>query len=353
MKKLMFAFFPWLFMSFGYKAMAQDDMMKRKNDNEKREAEEIIIRKKGDKDVTINVQINGDKITINGKPISEYKDDDVTVNRRKTIVRNGDANVFGFGDHFENGGMAWSDDEGEKRAFLGVNTEKTGDGAKIVEEVSKESAAGKAGLQKGDIITKFDNKKIEGPQSLYEAVNSKKPKDEVQINYMRDGKEKNVKATLGERKTSFSKSYSFNAPDGSYKTFTMPFAPDADKWKMEGDLRQLEKLQELQGQIGGMNGFNYGFPRRQKLGLKIQDTEDEKGVKILEVQDSSAAAQAGLKKDDIIIEIGGEKVKNTDEARDLLSENNEKGSYPLKARRNGSEMTFTIKIPKKLKTTNL
>lgn len=349
----MFAFFPWLFIMFGYKSMAQDDMVKRKNDKEKKEADEIVIRKKGDKDININVQINGDKITINGKPLSEYKSDDVTVNRRKTIVRDSRGDVFAFGGEEGNGSMSWSNDEKEPGAFLGVNTEKTEEGAKITEEVSKETAAGKAGLQKGDIITKFEDKKIEGPQSLYEAVNSKKPKDEVQVTYKRDGKEKTVKAILGERKESFSKSYSYNGPDGSYKTFTMPYVLDGDKLKLEGDLKQLEELQELQGQIAPMNDYNFSFPRRQKLGLKIQDTEDENGVKILEVQDSSAAATAGLKKDDIITQIGEEKVKNTDEARDQLQENNEKGTYQVKAKRNGTELTFTIKIPKKLKTTNL
>jgi serine protease Do len=96
-----------------------------------------------------------------------------------------------------------------------------------------------------------------------------------------------------------------------------------------------------------------GFPRKQKLGLKIQDTEEGNGVKVLLVEDSSAAAIAGLKKDDVIIEIGGEKVTNTDEARDQLQENREKSTYVIKARRNNTEMKFDIKIPKKLKTANL
>ena len=93
--------------------------------------------------------------------------------------------------------------------------------------------------------------------------------------------------------------------------------------------------------------------RQKKLGLKIQDTEESSGVKILEVADSSAAANAGLKKDDIITEIGGKKVSNTDEAREQLMENAEKFNYNIKARRNGNEMSFDIKIPKKLKTANL
>ena len=35
MKKLMFAFFPWLFIAFGYKAMAQDDMIKKREEIER------------------------------------------------------------------------------------------------------------------------------------------------------------------------------------------------------------------------------------------------------------------------------------------------------------------------------
>ncbi|MBK7432785.1 MAG: PDZ domain-containing protein [Chitinophagaceae bacterium] len=65
------------------------------------------------------------------------------------------------------------------------------------------------------------------------------------------------------------------------------------------------------------------------------------------------AEKAGLKKDDIVTEVGGKKVSNTDEAREQLQENREKATYTIKANRNGSNMSFEIKIPKKLKTANL
>ena len=71
------------------------------------------------------------------------------------------------------------------------------------------------------------------------------------------------------------------------------------------------------------------------------------------MEDSSAAAKAGMLKDDIITEIAGVKVSNTDDAREQLMENNEKSAYTIKARRNGTDMVFNIKIPKKLKTANL
>ena len=99
--------------------------------------------------------------------------------------------------------------------------------------------------------------------------------------------------------------------------------------------------------------MDYNFNRRPKLGLKIQDVEEASGVKVLEVEEGSAAAIAGLKKDDIITEIGGVKVKNTDEAREQLMENSSKNAYPITVKRNNAEMKFEVKIPKKLKTANL
>ncbi len=347
MKKIILAFFPWFFFGFSIKAIAQNDQDKKDGI---KETEEIVIRKNENVKTNINVQINGDEVLVNGKPLSEFKDDNITVNKRKMTVKRGGGRTMTVGDN--DAPMIWNNDDEEHGAFLGVSTEKTEQGAKIT-QVNKESAALKAGLQNGDIITKLEDKKIEGPQSLYEAVNSKKPKDEVKITYLRDGKEKTTKAVLGERKGSFSKSYSYSLPDGSYKSFTMPYALDGDKLKLEADqLKSLQELQELQG-MQDFGNFAYQFPARKKLGLKIQDTEEGNGVKILEVEDSSAAAIAGLKKDDIITEVAGQKINNTDEAREQLQENKEKGSYAVKARRNGSEMNFTIKIPKKLKTTKL
>lgn len=348
MKKLVaYSVLPWLFAFISYKTMAQDDNYKK---DDKKETQEIIIRKKGDKDVNINVQISGDKVTINGKPLVEFKDDEITINKRKMIIRDAD-NIFSGDDRKLDelrklDGMSWSNDSKEETgAFLGVTTEKNEKGARI-SELTAESAAAKAGLKEDDVITKLDDVKIDGPESLYKAVIAKKPHEVVKIFYLRDGKEKSVKATLQERKTS-RKVFSFTSPDGSSKTLTMP---SQDELRSYSDMA----LQSLKA-AGNYNSdaYNYSFPRQKKLGLKIQDTEDGNGVKVLEVADSSASATAGIKKDDIIIEIGGVKVTNTDEVRDELQDNSDKSSYNMKVRRNGTEKSFEIKIPKKLKTANL
>ncbi len=43
--------------------------------------EVITITRKGDKNEKTTVEINGDKITVNGKPIEDLKDGDITVRR--------------------------------------------------------------------------------------------------------------------------------------------------------------------------------------------------------------------------------------------------------------------------------
>lgn len=354
MKKFVFTAAALCFAAFTTTLSAQNDKGE-KGEKEKKQTQEIIIRKKGEKDTKITVEIKGDAVTINGKPLSEFKDDEVTVNRRNIIIRDGKGNTRYTitPDDFE--GFSWSTEDGGKTsAFLGVTTKENNDGKEDAEStgaevtnVSKESAAEKAGLKNGDVITRINDRKVTDPESLSDAVISYKPKEEVTVYFKRDGKESSVKATLGERKSTMT--YSFNSADGFGKSFSMPriqTVPDM-VW---GDMSPRV------WSPGGSNSYNYSFdsyPRQQKLGLKVQDTEDGKGVKVLDVDKDSPAEKGGLKKDDVVTEIGGTKVSNTDEVRDALHDNAEKAAYTIKASRNGSNMNFDIKIPKKLKTANL
>ena len=358
MKKIVFTAAAICFAAFTTTLTAQDDKGDKgvKGEKDKKETQEIIIRKKGEKDTKITVEIKGDAITINGKPLSEFKDDEVTVNRRNIIIRDGKGGTRfrTTTDDFE--GFSWSsDDEGKSAAFLGVTTKAANDGNEEtkskgaeITNVTKESAADKAGLKTGDVITKINDKKVNNPESLSDVVTSFKPKDEVTVYYMRDGKEQSAKASLGDRKAG-AMAFSFNSPDGMARSFSMPRIQTVPGIEF-GDMTPRV------WSPGSENNYDFKFdtyPRQQKLGLKIQDTEEGNGVKVLDVDKDSPAEKAGLKKDDVVTEIGGKKVSNTDEVRDALHDNMEKSAYNIKAARNGNAMSFDIKIPKKLKTANL
>ena len=352
MKKIVFTAAIVCFAAIATTVTAQDDKVTIK---EKKNVQEIVIRKKGEKDTKIVVEIKGDNVTINGKPLSEYKDDEITINRRNMTIRDGQGKTRMTFTPEDFGGMNFWNDADGSGAFLGVTTNEVNDeskekGAKIT-NVTKESAAEKAGLKNGDVITKINDKKVEDPESLSDVVTSFKPKDEVTVYYIRDGAAGSAKAILGERKGSSAMAYSFSGPDGLSRSFTIP--------KVEG-VPNVDVSPRVwtpgSGSADNFQFFNdntYTFPRQQKLGLKIQDTNDGNGVKVLDVDKDSPADKAGLKKDDVVTEIGGKKVSNTDEVREQLQENMEKSTYNIKATRNGSAMSFDIKIEKKLKTANL
>ncbi len=325
-----------------------------------KETEEIIIRNKGDKKLNLKVEINGDQITVNGKPLEEFKDAGVTIDKRKMIIRQGGnslaftipENSYSFKEDFMN---QWNNQEATIKPFLGVTTEKTAGGAKIT-EVVKASGAEKAGLKKEDIITKVGDEKIEDGESLSEVIKSKKPNDIVKVSYLRNGKSGSVKATLGERKTNSTMTFNYARPRVNVRKFATPKVPG-----MKGnDMINEERLFDIES-MSPVTGFNTdpfiqlekSYPRQKKLGLKIQDTEEGSNVKVIEVEEGSAAEKAGLKKDDFITSIGGVKIENTDDAREQLLLSASKATYPIKAKRGNKEMDFEIKIPKKLKTADL
>ncbi len=58
-------------------------------------------------------------------------------------------------------------------------------------------AAAKAGLQEGDVILKVDGESITSSSDLVLAIRSHSPNDEVDVTYLRDGKEETTKVKLG------------------------------------------------------------------------------------------------------------------------------------------------------------
>lgn len=99
------------------------------------------------------------------------------------------------------------------RAFLGVSMTTinssiaqmygfaTNSGA-YISGVEPDSAAAKAGLEVGDIITAFDGQQVTSASDLTLDVRTKNPGDKVTLTIVRDGNEQNVEVTLGQSQDS-------------------------------------------------------------------------------------------------------------------------------------------------------
>jgi serine protease Do len=267
-------------------------------------------------------------VLVDGKPIDEFVDNEISVRLRspKRIQLSPDSR-FRYPEDWAEGG--------EDRAFLGVSTEGSKEGAKIV-TITENSAASKAGLKKGDIIKKINDKEVFDHEQVVDVIGDLKPDDKVTITYLRDGKENKTTATLGKRKRDML--YGLDIPGVP----NPPMAPMAPLPPMQFDF-DGENFHKF---------FNYR-DSKPRLGIKAQDTEDGKGVKVIDVEDESAAEKAGIKEDDIITSFDGKEVNSAEELAKASREAKDKSSLKLQLKRNGKSQTVEIKVPKKLKTAEL
>jgi serine protease Do len=315
---------------------AQKEKEKIKEDKDKTEKmQTIVITRNGDIDEKTTIEIDGDKVKVNGKDAKDSKDVHVNVNtitgsngRMRMYNRTPGASAFNF--NMDGDQMSFFSED-ENRAMLGVTTEGEDKGAEI-QSITKESAAEKAGLKKGDIITKIDDKKIESSDDVTESIRNHKPGEKVSITYLRDGKEQKTTAELTK-----------------WKGIRMN-AISIPRVQLEGLDHQMEGFRNMTPEPFVWNGTTFGRPR---LGLSIQDTEDGAGVKVLDVDDESAAEKAGIKEGDIIVGIDDANVKGTEDVVRATRERGDKTSFKFKIKRGNSTETVEVKIPRKLKTADL
>jgi serine protease Do len=218
--------------------------------------------------------------------------------------------------------------------MLGVNTDESDKGARL-ESVVKESAAEKAGLKKGDIITKINDKKIEATSDVTAAIKAHKPGDKVNITYLRDGKEQKATAELTKWKGM------------NMTTFTGPQGFDSQMWRESINTRPAVP------RISGTGATFYRNNSGLKLGLSVQDTDDGKGVKVLEIDENGNAAKAGLKENDIITQIDDKAVNGADEIAKVMREKKDQATVRFQLTRAGKPQTIEVKVPRKIKTVEL
>lgn len=300
----------------------------------RRGLDEIIIRHKNDKDTKVVIEIKNGEVFINGKAASEYEDDNLAITKRKTkpmksgtfyFDNDGDMDMAPLIQQFRRSDVPRKI---SNRPLLGVTSDRPANGpagAKVA-EVSPGSGADKGGLKQGDLIIKVDELPIDGPESLTEAIGRYKPGEKVIITITRDGKEQKLNVTLGA-KTYNKDLYNFKTPDGQDFNFDFKQFMPPGAWQLNGN--------------------------STKLGIRAQDTEDGKGVKVLYVDGESTAAKAGIKEGDIITRFDGKEVNSAPVLAQVAREAKEKRSVHVNLLRDGKALEVDVQNPRNLKTADL
>lgn len=314
----------------------------KEKEKEKKEVQQIIITRKGDKKDKIVVEINEDKVTINGKPVEDFKEGDINVMMKK--MKDMESLTFTTGSPGQSRKMNNNVrlmTTASNRAMLGVTTETVENGAKV-NNVAEGSAAEKAGLKVGDIITRIGEDKIEKADDLSTVIKKFKPGEKVNVTWLRENKEQKATAELGKWKgMDIYQGGEFPVQEFRIENFNNG---------MNDLMPRLRELQEGGRAFGPGFSWNGNGP---KMGLSVQDTDDGKGVKVIEVDDEGNAAKAGIKEGDVISEFDGKVVNSTDEVVKAMKESKEKISVMVKLQRNGKTQQIEVKMPRKLKTADL
>jgi len=192
----------------------------------------------------------------------------------------------------------------ELKAKLGLEEES---GA-LVADVSSGGPAEKAGIQRGDVIVFFNGKKINEMNELPYLVASTPIGKTVPVKVIRKGKEKTVEIKVGELKEE-KKEPESGAKSGAESRLGM---------RVEDLTPQLAK--------------NLGLP------------PEAEGVAVVQVDVGSAAAEAGLRPGDVILDLDQEPVKNADAFLKKINRYRKGDTILFLIKRGDSTLYVTVKI---------
>jgi serine protease Do len=250
----------------------------------------------------------------------------------------------------------------EKMKALNLSEER---GA-VIAKVTAGSPAEKAGLKENDVIISFNSRRVDTVRELQRLLGEAPAGRTVTFEVVRGGAHQNISATLGKRSANFG----FFDQDGAFKRLQGDWAQNqlfskeqAEKWKAQTE-DFAKRSREFQGKafvmpkdFGNLNFdfYSRGFWRGTRLGVSVESMTDQlaeyfgvkgsKGILVTEVVENSAAAKAGLKAGDVIIEIDNNKVDDPGDLTSAISQKSE-GQVELKVIRKGDEKKITITLEK-------
>ena len=185
---------------------------------------------------------------------------------------------------------------------LGLDTR---DGA-LISNVANSSPADNAGLITGDVILEFNDVSINNSSHLKNVVSSSDPGKRYKVDIIRDGRRKSIYVKLGELP---------NEPQMAFMT--------------------NEKSSTLGITVQDLNN-----PLRKHYNLSPEDD----GVVVTEMDKDSEAYRSGIREGDIIIRVGTNNVRNSNDFKDLIQTSSRQNTVLLLVKREDVSRFYALEI---------
>jgi serine protease Do len=179
----------------------------------------------------------------------------------------------------------------------------------IVNSVRPGSAAEKAGIHQGDVITAIDGAAVSDSNAFRNRVASSGPGTEVTLTILRDNREQKIRATLGE--------------------FT-----ETAQSSEQGDNGPNE-------QGGGKLGLSVE-PLTPEIASQLNLRPGTQGVVVDSVDPAGPAVEAGIQRGDVIQEVNRQAIRSAGDLRAAIEKNGSKPALVLINRR-GETIYLTVK----------
>jgi serine protease Do len=179
----------------------------------------------------------------------------------------------------------------------------------LVAGIVKSGPAEKSGLETGDVILKFDGKTITSSADLPRAVGATKPGKVAAVEILRKNVAKTINITVGEMP---------NDPNDEVQTNKQP-STKSEVNKIGLTLKELTPAQ------------------KKKLG-------DKNGLLVIE--SAGAAAQAGIRRGDVILGLNNSEIQNTEQFNKQINAAAAGKTVAILVQRADNTLYVPIKVPK-------
>ncbi len=217
--------------------------------------------------------------------------------------------------------------------FLGVglgDVEGEARGA-AVRSLEADGPAGKAGIKEGDVIVRFDGEAVRSAAQLVRMVGETPAGRSVAIEILRAGKPEKLTVTLGEGNRLFMRE---GMPGERGLHFALPVPPEPPDVSVENNMLHVRPRE----------------PRR--LGVEFIDMgeqlaaayklEAKSGVLVASVEAGGAAAKAGIRAGDVLLEFDGHEIESGRDLRGAVADSEPGETVKVKLLRDSRPLELDV-----------